>query len=422
MSHNLHAAQLSENTDSGALRLNVISSLGQIPIEGATVSISYSGSPDDVIQELTTDISGLTPTVELPAPPLEYSLEPESTVQPYADYNITITAPGYEPVEITGSELLPEVTSIQPVRMNPLEITEDEEKFVDIPPHTLWGSYPSKIPEAEIKPIPESGEIVLSRVVIPEYIVVHDGVPTDRSANNYWVKYTDYIKNVASSEIYATWPESTIYANVLAIMSFTLNRVYTEFYRNMGYNFTITSSTAYDQKWIYGRNTYENIDRLVDSIFVNYLSRPGVRQPIFTSYCDGQRVTCSGLSQWGSKALGDEGYSGIEIIRYYFGNDMYINSADIISGVPSSWPGYNLTEGSSGEKVRQLQQQLNRIAQNYPAIPTLIADGIYGSQTAESVRTFQQIFDLSPTGVTDFATWYAISRIYVAVSRIAEPE
>lgn len=422
MSENLHAAQMSENTDSGALRLNVISSLGQIPIEGATVTISYSGSPDDVIQELTTDISGLTPTVELPAPPLEYSLEPESTVQPYADYNITVTAPGYEPVAITGSELLPEVTSLQPVRMNPLEITEDEEKLVDIPPHTLWGSYPSKIPEAEIKPIPESGEIVLSRVVIPEYIVVHDGVPTDRSAANYWVKYTDYIKNVASSEIYATWPESTIYANVLAIMSFTLNRVYTEFYRNRGYNFTITSSTAYDQKWIYGRNTYENIDRLVDSVFVNYLSRPGVRQPIFTSYCDGQRVTCSGLSQWGSKYLGDEGYSAIEIIRYYFGNDMFINSADIVSGVPSSWPGYNLTVGSSGEKVRQLQQQLNRIAQNYSAIPTLIADGVYGPLTAESVRTFQQIFNLSPTGVTDFATWYAISRIYVAVSRIAEPE
>lgn len=421
MPKNLHAAQMSENTDTGTLRLNVISSLGQIPIEGAAVTISYSGSPDDVIQELTTDISGLTPTVELPAPPLEYSLEPESIVQPYADYNITVTAPGYEPVVITGSELLPEVTSIQPVRMNPLELTEDEEKLVDIPPHTLWGAYPSKIPEAEIKPIPESGEIVLSRVAIPEYVIVHDGVPTDRSAANYWVKYTDYIKNVASSEIYATWPDSAIYANILAIMSFTLNRVFTEFYRNKGYDFTITSSTAYDQKWIYGRNTYENIDRLVDSVFVNYLSRPGVLQPIFTSYCDGERVTCSGLSQWGSKYLGDEGYSAIEIIRYYFGNDMYINSADIVSGVPSSFPGYNLTAGSSGEQVRQLQQQLNRIAQNYPAIPTLIADGIYGSLTAEAVRTFQQIFDLSPTGVTDFATWYAISRIYVAVSRIAEP-
>lgn len=421
----LHAAQLLEEENaaqSGALRIAVTSSLGQIPIQGATVTISYSGAPENVIQVLTTDISGLTETIELPAPDIQYSLEPESAVQPYSEYNITVTAPGYEPVFVTGSELLAETFSLQPIRMNPLEVTEEEEKEVDIPPHTLWGDYPPKIPEAEIKPMAETGEIVLSRVVIPEYVIVHDGTPSDRSAQNYWVKYTDYIKNVASSEIYATWPEATIYANILVIMSFTLNRVYTEWYRNQGYDFTITSSTAYDQKWIYGRNTYENIDRLVDNIFTNYLSRPGVRQPIFTSYCDGQRVTCSGLSQWGSKYLGDEGYSPIEIIRYYYGNDMYINSADIISGVPSSWPGYNLTIGSSGDKVRQLQQQLNRIAQNYPAIPTLVADGIYGSQTAEAVRTFQQIFGLPPTGVTDFATWYAISRIYVGVSRIAEPD
>lgn len=424
MYKNLHAAQTpsgADNTSAGFLRMNVISSLGQIPIQDAIVSISYSGNPDTVIEELSTDSSGLTETVELPAPPLEYSLKPESEVQPYAEYNITVTAPGYEPVLVSGSELLADETSLQPIRMNPLEVTEEDEKFVLIPDHTLWGEYPPKIPEAEIKPIAESGEIVLSRVVIPEYVIVHDGVPSDRSAANYWVKYTDYIKNVASSEIYATWPESSIYANVLAIMSFTLNRVYTEWYRNQGYDFTITNSTAYDQKWIYGRNIYENISRLVDNIFNNYLSRPGVRQPIFTSYCDGQRVTCNGLSQWGSKYLGDEGYSAIEIIRYYYGNDMYINSADSISGVPSSWPGYNLNIGASGDKVRQLQQQLNRIAQNYPAIPTIVADGIYGPRTAQAVRTFQQIFGLPATGVTDFATWYAISRIYVGVSRIAEP-
>lgn len=193
-------------------------------------------------------------------------------------------------------------------------------------------------------------------------------------------------------------------------------------YRNQGYNFTITSSTAYDQKWIFGRNIYENIDYLVDSIFANYLSRPGVRQPIFTSYCDGDRVTCNGLSQWGSKYLGDEGYSAIEIIRYYYGNDMFINTAEQISGVPSSWPGYDLTIGSSGEKVRQLQNQLNRIAQNYPALPTLTPDGIYGQRTADSVRTFQRIFGLPQTGVTDFPTWYEVSDIYVGVSRIAEPD
>ncbi|MGN1148845.1 MAG: peptidoglycan-binding protein [Lachnospiraceae bacterium] len=424
MLEKLHVAQIPEPVPSpyeGALRINVISSIGQIPIPGATVAISYTGDPTSVIEELTTDESGLTPTIELPAPPVDLSLNPESEIQPYAEYNILVTAPGHEPVSVTGSELLADTTSFQPIRMNPLEMTEEEKKLVVIPAHTLWGEYPPKIPEAEIKPVAETGEIVLSRVVVPEFVIVHDGVPADRTASNYWVKYTDYIKNVASSEIYATWPETTIYANILVIMSFTLNRVYTEWYRNQGYDFTITSSTAYDQKWIYGRNTYENIDRLVDSIFANYLSRPGVRQPIFTSYCDGQRVTCNGLSQWGSKYLGDEGYSAIEIIRYYYGNDMYINTADVISGVPASFPGYNLSIGASGEKVRQLQQQLNRIAQNYPAIPTLVADGIYGPLTAEAVRTFQQIFGLSPTGVTDFATWYAISRIYVGVSRIAEP-
>lgn len=407
-------------SDTGVMRINVISSIGQIPIKDARITIANTAEPLETLAVLTTDSSGLTEEIRLPTPPLSLSLFP-STIQPYAEYNIEAIAEGYEPVQIFGSQLLADEFSLQSIRMNPLEVTDENEKIVVIPPHTLFGDFPPKIPEAEIKPIAETGEIVLSRVVIPEYVIVHDGVPQDSTATNYWVKYTDYIKNVASSEIYSTWPQSTIYANILVIMSFTLNRVYTEWYRNQGYNFTITSSTAYDQKWIYGRNTYENIDILVDSIFNNYLSRPGVRQPIFTSYCDGNRTTCEGLSQWGSKYLGDEGYSAIEIIRYYYGNDMYINTAQQISGVPSSFPGYNLTIGSSGEKVRQLQQQLNRIAENYPAIPTIVADGIFGQRTAEAVRTFQQIFALPQTGIVDFATWYAISRIYVGVSRIAEP-
>ncbi len=418
-SPDLHALQ--ENDQTGVLRINVFSSLGIIPIPGATVAISDTANPTQIIATLTTDESGLTEELRLPTPPLALSLSP-SEIQPYAEYNIEVIAQGYEPVQVFGSQLLANEFSLQSIQMNPLDITEEDEKVVVIPPHTLFGDFPPKIPEAEIKPIDETGEIVLSRVVIPEYIIVHDGVPSDDSAPNYWVKYTDYIKNVASSEIYSTWPEATIYANILAIMSFTLNRVYTEWYRNRGYDFTITSSTAYDQKWIYGRNTYENIDVLVDSIFNNYLARPGVRQPIFTTYCDGNRTTCDGLSQWGSKYLGDEGYSAIEIIRYYYGNDMYIATAEQISGVPSSFPGYNLSIGSSGEKVRQMQQQLNRIAENYPALPTLVADGIFGALTEESVRTFQRIFALPVTGIVDFATWYAISRIYVGVSRIAEPD
>ena len=418
------ASQTPEPIDTqyaGALKISVVSSIGLVPIENATVTISYTGDPENTLDTLTTDNSGQTPTVELPAPPLALSLDPDALVQPYAEYNIMVTAEGFEPVYVSGSEILADELSLQPIHMNPLAVTEEDEKKVTIPAHTLWGEYPPKIPEDEIKPMAETGEIVLSRVVIPEYVIVHDGAPSDSTAPNYWVRYRDYIKNVASCEIYSTWPESAIYANVLAIQSFTLNRVYTEWYRNQGYDFTITSSTAYDQKWVYGRNIYENIDYLVDTIFANYLSRPGVRQPIFTSYCDGNRVTCSGLSQWGSKYLGDEGYSAIEIIRYYFGHDMYINSADLISGVPSSWPGYDLGIGASGDKVRQLQNQLNRIARNYPAIPTLTADGIYGPATAEAVRIFQRIFNLPQTGVTDYATWYEISDIYVGVSRIAEP-
>ena len=417
----LNDPSLMDTRYSGTLKISVVSSIGLIPVEDATVTISYTGDPESPLKVLTTDSSGQTPTIELSAPPIELSLNPDATQQPYSEYNISVTADGYEPVYVSGSEILADELSLQTIRMNPLATTDEDEKVVTIPAHTLWGEYPPKIPEDEIKPMTETGEIVLSRVVIPEYVIVHDGVPGDPSAPNYWVRYRDYIKNVASCEIYSTWPESAIYANVLAIQSFTLNRVYTEWYRNQGYNFTITSSTAYDQKWIYGRNIYENIDYLVDTIFANYLSRPGVRQPIFTSYCDGNRVTCNGLSQWGSKYLGDQGYSAIEIIRYYYGNDMYINTAEIVSGVPSSWPGYDLNIGASGDKVRQLQTQLNRIARNYPAIPTITADGIYGSATADAVRTFQGIFNLPRTGITDYPTWYEISEIYVGVSRISEP-
>ncbi|HCI17308.1 MAG TPA: peptidoglycan-binding protein [Lachnospiraceae bacterium] len=405
--------------DRGNLSLQVTSTIGLLPVENARVSISYTGE-DSVVEEITTDNSGRTEAVSLPAPPLEWSLDAEQTNRPYAELNLQITAPGYQPVTIEGSELLADATALQQVRMEPTEEMQQTEDIV-IPDHTLYGEYPPKIPEEEIKPMAETGEIVLSKVVIPEYVVVHDGPPTDSRATNYYVKYKDYIKNVVSSEIYATWPEATIYANTLCILSFTLNRVFTEWYRNKGYDFTITSSTAFDQKWVYGRNIYENVDRIVDSVFANYLSRPGVKQPIFTSYCDGKRTTCNGLKQWGSKYLGDEGYSAIEIIRYYYGEDMYINTSETIAGVPYSWPGYDLTIGSSGEKVRQLQRQLNRIAQNYPAIPKIDVDGIYGPKTVEAVRTFQNIFDLPKTGVTDYATWYEISNIYVGVTRIAEP-
>ncbi len=416
----LHSTQTDNNIDRGNLQINVTSEITSRPIEDARISISYTGEPENTLEQLTTDSSGQTETISLSTPPLEYSLNPSIELQPYSEYTLNISAPGYETLIISGTELLPDVTAIQDVTMRPLTPSGAENVYV-IPAHTLYGDYPPKIAEAEIKPINISGEIVLSRVVVPEYIIVHDGSPRDSTAQDYYVKYKDYIKNVASSEIYATWPENTIRANVLAIMSFTLNRVYTEWYRNQGYDFTITSSTAFDHKWIPERNIYNTISTIVDELFANYLSRPNVRQPILTQYCDGRRVSCPNwMTQWGSKSLGDQGYSAIEILRYFYGDDMYINTAQEISGIPASWPGYDLSVGSSGDKVRQMQEQLAVISGSYPAIPRVTADGVYGPATEAAVRKFQSVFGLPATGVVDYPTWYKISEIYVGVSRIAE--
>ena len=407
-------------TDRVQLQIHVTTERGFFPIKDASIRLSYTGNPTEIIEELSTDISGQTAAVELPAPPLEYSMEP-SEFQPYSEYTIQVNASGYRPINISGISVLPDKTSIQNVRMETATVGNPLERNIVITANTLYGNFPPKIPEDEIKPMPESGEIVLSRVVIPEYVIVHDGPPSDSSANDYYVRYRDYIKNVASSEIYATWPDAALRANILAIMSFTLNRVYTEWYRNKGYDFTITSSTAFDHKFVYGRNIFSNISNIVDEMFNSYLSRPNVRQPILTQYCDGQRVSCPNwMTQWGSKYLADQGYSTIEILRYYYGSSMYINTADEISGVPASWPGSNLEVGSTGDKVRMLQEQLNRIARNYPALPTIAVDGIYGSATKAAVEKFQSIFGLPVTGIVDFRTWYRISEIYVAVSRIAE--
>ena len=405
--------------DKGRLQVVVQSSIGSRPIDRAEISVSYTGEPGNILEKVQTDNSGNSPTLELSAPPLEYSVSP-GEYQPYSEYTIRVDAEGFEPVDIAGTEILPGETAVQPVSLRPIDGQEAFERIV-IPAHTLFGDYPSKIPEEEIKPVNESGEIVLSRVVIPEYVVVHDGPIQDTSVEDYYVRYKDYIKNVASSEIYATWPDDTIRANVLAIMSFTLNRVYTEWYRNKGYDFTITSSTAYDHKWIPGRNIFDSISRIVDELFSNYLSRPNVRQPILTQYCDGQKVTCPNwMTQWGSKYLGDQGYSAIEILRYYYGDSMYINTAEEISGIPASWPRYDLDIGANGAKVRQIQEQLNAIAKSYPALPTVTVNGDYDEQTKNAVRQFQGVFGLPETGIVDYSTWYKIQEIYVAVTRIAE--
>ncbi len=411
---------LQDNIDEGQLRIRVNSQMDGLPVQNAKITVMYTGGPQDTIEELTTNSSGVADTITLRTPPLEYSMQPQDRM-PYAEYSILIQAEGFRELEISGIEVMSEQLSEQPVQLEALDAPGPAENNIAIGPHTLYGDYPPKIPEEEVKTVTETGEIVLSRVVIPEYVVVHDGPPGDPSARDYYVRYRDYIKNVASSEIYATWPDATIRANVLAIMSFTLNRVYTEWYRGKGYNFTITSSTAYDHKFIPGRNYYQSISRIVDEQFENYLSRPGIQQPILTQYCDGDRVSCPNwMTQWGSKKLGDQGYSAIEILRYFYGNNMYINVAEGISGIPASWPGYNLSLGSTGDKVRQMQEQLARISKSYPAIPTIRADGVYGTDTREAVEVFQSVFGLPVTGVVDYNTWYEISAIYVAVTRIAE--
>ena len=407
-----------EMTDQGTLRVQV-TTINNIPLDEVKVLVYHAGDMTNPIESLQTDSEGKTERLTLEAPPVELSLDQNNILQPYAEYAVLAQAEGFEPVGIGGIEILSGEQAVQNIRLRPKNMTEEGNAYA-IPPHTLYGDYPPKIAEEEIKPVNRPGEIVLSRVVVPEYVIVHDGPPSDTGARDYYVQYREYIKNVASSEIYATWKEEAIKANVLAIMSFTLNRVYTEWYRNKGYSFTITSSTAYDHKWVPNRNIFDSISRVVDQIFNQYLSRPDVKQPILTQYCDGNRVTCPGwLSQWGSKELADAGYSALQILRNYYGNSIYINSAEQIAGVPSSYPGYALDIGSSGEKVRQIQEQLDRIASVYTAIPRIQADGIFGEKTKAAVTAFQKVFNLPQTGVIDFTTWYKISQIYVGVTRLA---
>ena len=254
---------------------------------------------------------------------------------------------------------------------------------------------------------------------VPQQITVHLGSPSSNAAN-VTVSFSDYVKNVASSEIYPTWDESALRANIYAIVSFALNRVYTEFYRSRGYDFDITNSTAIDQYFVNGRNFFDNISRIVDELFNDYLRRPGFVEPLAAKFCNGTTVTCEGLSQWGSQNLAQQGYNSTQILRSYYGNVEIVPNAPI-RGITSSYPGTPLRRGSSGPSVVTLQVALNRIAQSYPAIPKIAnVDGIYGSRTESSVRDFQRIFNLTPDGIVGPATWYAVVRLYTAVTRLSE--
>lgn len=255
---------------------------------------------------------------------------------------------------------------------------------------------------------------------IPQTIIVHLGTP-DSNAENVTVSFPDYVKNVASSEIYPTWPENSLRANIYAITTFALNRIYTEWYPSRGYNFDVTSSTSFDQKFINGREIFQNISRLADELFTDYVRRQGSIEPLFTQFCNGTTVTCDGLSQWGTVGLANQGYTPYEILQYYYGDDInIIQDAEVMTNTPS-YPGVELRQGIFGNDVRTIQVQLNRISRNFPAIPKISSvDGAFGEQTEEAVKEFQKVFDLPQTGIVNKATWYKIAYIFTSVKRLAE--
>ncbi|MGG7079139.1 peptidoglycan-binding protein [Clostridium sardiniense] len=406
--------------DKGSLKIQCFSGDDYIPVEGckATVTPQYGTSTQ---VQLVTDSSGLTQTIQLDAPPFENSQQPGQEL-PYGLCNITVERDGFQPFVVNGCQIFSRETAYQKCNLSETPTARaSRAEIINIPPNRLNGNFPKKIPEEVDKPLPPpSSGVVLPKPVVPEYIIVHEGGP-NAPGRNHRVLYKDYIKNVASSEIYSTWSSNTIRANVFCIISFTLNRIYTEWYRSKGKNFDITNSTAYDHAFNFGRNVYENIGDIVDEIFSTYVRRIGRKQPLLTQYCDGKSVICpEWLSQWGSKELGDQGMVPYDILTHYYGSDIELTTAEVVKGSPQSYPGYDLTVGSRGEPVRVTQEYLNRIARNYPLIPKVAEDGVYGESTAEQVRVFQGIFGLPKTGIVDYKTWYKISEIYVGVTKIAE--
>ena len=396
----------------GYLQVNTFFQGVGSPAQGATVRV-FNSDTKSIVSESQTDAQGQVKNIALITPPIEYSLQ-YGLPRPFNQYDVQVIYQDYQSAYISNVQLFPEQTAIQNVLLLP------SYNDIDIPYPTLWGTYPPKIPESEVKRLPlPTGQVVLPEPVVPSLITVHEGRPEDSSANNYTVGFKDYIKNVASCEIYSTWPREAIKANVFAILSFTLSRVYTEWYRGKGYGFTITNSTAFDQAFSFGRNIFDEISEVVDEIFTTYISRPDLVQPLFTQYCDGKRVKRAGwLSQWGSKELADQGLNALQILKTYYGSDIVLKQAKKVEGIPLSFTNV-LKIGSTGDAVKTIQQQLNTISNNYPLIKKVVVDGVYGASTAEAVRTFQQIFDLPETGEVNFPTWYSISNIFVAISKLA---
>lgn len=370
---------------------------------------------------LTTNSSGLTDRVEIETPSAQGSLNEQSTDVPYAVADIYVQADGYYPTRIRRVQIFSGTDSLLPVVLIPIsaDYAQSQNGTINynIPPSQLL--FPS--PRTQNGPTEiQAAAMITSDIFIPETIRVHLGTPSS-NAENVSVPFVEYIKNVTSSEIYPTWPENSIRSNIYAIISLTLNRFFTEWYPSQGYNFDITNSTQFDQAFVPGRNIFDNISRIVDEIFNSYVVREGYINPLFTQFCDGRQSQCQGLSQWGTVTLAENGYTPLQILRQYYGQDVNINTTTDIRNVESSYPGTPLSIGDSGPDVLTIQQQLMRIRENYPAIPLIPSiDGNFGSSTDQAVRTFQRIFDLNVDGIVGKATWYRISYVYSSVKKLAE--
>lgn len=387
-----------------------------VPLQG--VRITVLDDEQNRVYELRTDENGETRRVPLETVDKRFSLNPDFTGTPFVTYNVLAQAEGFNSVYVSDIPVYDGESAVLPIMLVPMQGQQGREVQTQIP---VGAPAVSMTGERNQEGAPEGEEpYVLRQVVIPNPITVHLGTPAS-SASNVQVSFPDYVKNVASSEIYPTWPEAALRANIYAIITFALNRVYTEWYRSKGYPFDITNSTAYDQAFVYGRPIYSSISRIVDQIFNEYVRRKGQNAPYFTSFCNGTTVTCQGLSQWGTVTLAGQGRTPISILRAYYPSDIEIVETNIMTNMLSSYPGTPLRVGSRGLDVQTIQTYLNRIRRNYPAIPTITDEpGVFGESTRAAVARFQSIFNLVSDGIVGKSTWYKISALYTAVTRLAE--
>ena len=400
----------------GILRIQCYAARQSAPMAGVSITVTGEGFAADRV----TGTDGTAADLELEAPASSYSLdEANTTVRPYAVCALVAEKPGYQTVRIEGIQIFSGQTTLAPIEMVPANarIAEPAEPVV-IPPHPLFAGEGGSGPSPALAG-PAAAPRVLTAVVIPKTITVHLGAPTS-SARNVTVSFRDYIANVASSEVYPTWPEQALRANIHCQISLALNRIYTEWYPSRGFSFNITGSPGYDQAYVHGRTVFDVMVRLTDDLFNTYLRKAGTTNPYFSEYCDGKTVSCPGLKQWGTVSLAEEGRSALSILRYYYGKDIEVVRTSNIAAIPESYPGSPVRQGSRGTSVFTLQRQLNRITKDYPFFGALTVDGIFGAEMAATVKRFQRQFSLTADGTVGRQTWYKISYIYVSVKDLAE--